>query len=65
MAHLRCPVIGDLLYGGRMAAAHGAPRQMLHAWKLTIPHPISGEKLTFSAPLPPDFKSILAEMVTL
>ena len=65
MAHLRCPVVGDILYGGRIATELGAPRQMLHAWKLSIPHPVNGEKLTFSAPLPSDFKSLLAEMVTI
>ena len=31
-----------------------APRQMLHAWKLTLAHPVSGEPLSFTCPPPPD-----------
>ncbi len=63
MAHLRCPVLGDALYGGRMATACGAPRQMLHAWRLSIPHPETGEEMHFTAPAPPDFKTLLEEMI--
>lgn len=63
MAHLRCPVIGDALYGGKMATALDAPRQMLHAWKLAIPHPEDGSIKEFSAPLPPDFKKLLSELI--
>jgi 23S rRNA pseudouridine1911/1915/1917 synthase len=35
---------------------------MLHAWKLKIPHPISGELMEFEAPLPEDFSDLLENM---
>ena len=45
------PIAGDRVYGG------GAdyPRQLLHAWQLSITHPVTGERQTFQAPVPPDF----------
>ena len=50
------PVLGDALYSrGRQSSA---PRQMLHAWKLKLKHPFSGEELSFEAPFPPDFRQI-------
>jgi 23S rRNA pseudouridine1911/1915/1917 synthase len=55
------PVAGDPLYGQR----HNLLRltaQALHAYRLTFAHPRSGEQLTFNAPLPPDFASVLAEL---
>lgn len=56
MASLSHPVLGDELYGGKQAYKHlNAPRQMLHAWRLRIPHPITGKKMKFEAPLPQDF----------
>lgn len=45
------PVVGDSLYGGAPAA-----RLLLHAWRLTIEHPTTGERLTFEAPPPPEFR---------
>jgi 23S rRNA pseudouridine1911/1915/1917 synthase len=44
------PVVGDEVYGGP-----AAPRLGLHAWRLTIHHPSSGEPMTFEAPPPTDF----------
>lgn len=45
------PILGDELYAPpEMVAA--APRLMLHAEQLTLPHPVSGEPLTLRAPLP-------------
>lgn len=51
LKHLGHPIAGDRVYGG------GAdfPRQLLHAWKLEITHPRTGEELAFSAPPPADF----------
>lgn len=54
MAHLGHPVLGDRVYGTPDAAA-AAPRQMLHAWTLTFPHPLTGARISVSAPLPDDF----------
>lgn len=55
LAHERCPILGDRLYG-RTAAATAAPRQMLHAWQLTLPHPRTGARMRFVAPPPADFR---------
>ena len=44
------PVLGDTLYGGTPA-----PRVYLHAAKLTLQHPASGEELSFQAPTGPDW----------
>ena len=49
LAHVGLPVLGDLLYGGK---AGRFPRLCLHAAELTIPHPATGKRITFRAPLP-------------
>lgn len=49
LAHVGLPVLGDVLYGGK---AGGFPRLCLHAAELTIPHPTTGKRITFRAPLP-------------
>ncbi len=60
-AALRHPVLGDTVYGG------GAPcppfrfeRQLLHAWKLSLPHPVTREPLVFLAPPPQDLRDAIA-----
>ena len=50
------PVLGDKLYGGRAIRAR-APRQMLHAWKLTFM--LHGTEYAFEAELPDDFEEVL------
>ncbi|MEO0550073.1 MAG: RluA family pseudouridine synthase [Pseudomonadota bacterium] len=50
MASLGCPIDGDTLYGGA-----DAPRLMLHASKLNLPHP-GGERLQLEAPAPEAFQ---------
>ncbi len=54
MAHYGSPVIGDGTYGGNGRIP--APRQMLHAWKISFLHPLTGEELSFESPFPPDFQ---------
>ena len=56
MQHLGFPLIGDRLYGGR---TDPLPRQALHAARLTIYHPITGQRLSLSAPLPKDMTDLL------
>jgi 23S rRNA pseudouridine1911/1915/1917 synthase len=51
------PVCGDPEYG--TAGLYGLERQFLHATRLAFEHPISGEALEFTAPLPPDLQSAL------
>ncbi len=57
MASLGCPVIGDAVYGKSALDKRltpRPPRQMLHAWRLALRHPVTGAALSFEAPLPPD-----------
>ncbi len=51
LAHVGFPVLGDTLYGARPGRA---PRPLLHAHRLRLPHPRTGEPLTLTAPLPAD-----------
>jgi 23S rRNA pseudouridine1911/1915/1917 synthase len=54
------PLIGDGRYGSPAALlGHPVSRHMLHAWRLQLLHPTSGEKLLLEAPLPLDFTSLL------
>ena len=69
-AHIRHPLLGDPLYGGRLqlppgadealtATLRGFRRQALHAESLALAHPLSGEALEFSAPLPADHDALI------
>ncbi|MBO7146547.1 MAG: RluA family pseudouridine synthase [Lentisphaeria bacterium] len=58
MASIGHPVAGDLLYSGSRKIP--APRQMLHAWQLTLPHPDSGKIMSFESPFPPDLSEMIA-----
>ena len=59
MAHLGHPLAGDFLYGTEDKALIGRPA--LHSWKLSLRHPITGESLTFTAPMPQDMAGLLNE----
>ena len=64
MASLNCPVIGDRTYGKTALDRKLEPvpeRQMLHAFKLALFHPVSGERLCLTAPVPPDMKPYLGD----
>lgn len=50
---LGCPILGDALYGEGQT---GAPRLMLHAARLELPHP-EGKQLVLEAPVPADFRA--------
>lgn len=54
------PVIGDEKYGG--SNKFGLSGQLLHAEKLELIHPRSGELMTFTAPLPPHFEKVLKKL---
>ncbi|MGD9905639.1 MAG: RluA family pseudouridine synthase [Vicinamibacterales bacterium] len=62
-------VVGDAVYGGvrqRVAqdlrAVQRLTRPFLHAERLVLTHPRSGERLAFEAPLPPDLLSVLDDI---
>ena len=72
LRHAGCPVVGDELYGGkplwlsrlkrdfRLKPGHEErpliSRAALHAEELSLPHPVTGEMLTITAPWPKDLK---------
>lgn len=56
------PVLADQKYGQR--AAWHPPRMALHACHLTLPHPVSGTKLTFDAPAPSDLTTWLDQVIS-
>ncbi len=64
LAHLRAPIMGDPLYGGpgRWKDVDGAalllPHPFLHAWKLAVDHPVTGERIEAMAPIPEAFKAL-------
>ncbi len=67
MQSIGCPVIGDRVYGDfsnlpqvLREAADQFGRQALHATTLSFTHPVTKERLSFSAPLPADFEKLLA-----
>ena len=57
--HLGHPVVGDPVYGYKKQR-FTLDGQLLHAFRLTLTHPRTGERMTFEAPLPADFEHILA-----
>jgi 23S rRNA pseudouridine1911/1915/1917 synthase len=70
MAHIRYPLLGDPVYGGRLRLPKGASeatqsalkafrRQALHAGLLGFVHPETGEEVSWRVDLPEDMKSIL------
>ena len=58
LAWLKCPVVGDTVYG-RKKNALGLKRQFLHAWKLQFAHPRTGVVLQLEAPLASDLQHVL------
>ncbi|HJW73743.1 MAG TPA: RluA family pseudouridine synthase [Geothrix sp.] len=63
LAHLRAPLMGDPLYGGpgRWKDVDGGslllPHPLLHAWKLSVDHPLTGERIHAVAPVPEAFQA--------
>ena len=70
LSHLKYPIVGDPVYGGRFARPRGASaelndtlrafkRQALHAATLSFDQPRSGKRLTLQSPIPADFEHLL------
>lgn len=53
-AHIGAPLVGDYLYNEDFEKS-GINHQLLHCRKVTLEHPVTGEKMSFEAPLPSDF----------
>ncbi|NGX46083.1 MAG: Ribosomal large subunit pseudouridine synthase C [Chlamydiae bacterium] len=52
------PVLGDWQYGQTFQCPLRPERHLLHAYKLVLDHPETGERVTFKAPLPKDFLEV-------
>jgi 23S rRNA pseudouridine1911/1915/1917 synthase len=75
LASLGHPVLGDTTYGGGVNRLTGQPklvslkplvhRQLLHAWRLEIDHPRTGERMRWEAELPEDFRGVLDKLAEL
>jgi 23S rRNA pseudouridine1911/1915/1917 synthase len=69
----RMPIVGDPLYGAPgwkgirdptlAEICRDFPRQALHAWRLGLIHPVTGEPLEIRAPVPPDLADLLSRAV--
>jgi len=70
MAHIRHPLVGDRLYGGRprlptrpladlVDGLNAFSRQALHACRLVLTHPRRGETISLESPLPADMAALL------
>lgn len=73
MGHIHHPLVGDPVYGGRLripkgagdalaTALRGFRRQALHATRLTLCHPVSGEILSWEVSPPEDFCAVLGTL---
>ncbi len=73
MAHIRHPLVGDPVYGGRPVLPKGASpeliqtlqgfrRQALHARRLGLTHPLTGEPMAWESPLPADMAELIAAL---
>jgi 23S rRNA pseudouridine1911/1915/1917 synthase len=73
LAHRHYPIVGDPVYGGRLRLPAGASaelraelqafrRQALHAVRLSLQHPASGETVSWEAPLPDDMARLINAM---
>ncbi len=70
LSHKHMPIVGDPVYGGRPRFPVGAsealrqvvqafPRQALHATRLGLSHPITGERMQWEVPIPEDMAELL------
>lgn len=70
MAHIKLPLVGDPDYGGRLRLPKGASqelidllrgfrRQALHAARLELQHPATGELMAWEAPIPDDMQALI------
>ncbi|PCH59924.1 MAG: 23S rRNA pseudouridine(1911/1915/1917) synthase RluD [SAR86 cluster bacterium] len=73
MSHLRYPLVGDQVYGGRLQiprgsserlieVLHGFKRQALHAKRLMLLHPKTHKEMSWEQPLPEDIVALLSAL---
>jgi 23S rRNA pseudouridine1911/1915/1917 synthase len=61
MSAIGFPMVGDTMYGGRIfeSGDFRFARQALHAFEISFIHPVTLEKMTLAAPLPPDMTRLM------
>jgi 23S rRNA pseudouridine1911/1915/1917 synthase len=75
MAHIKHPIVGDPVYGGRLKLPAGAPkvmnqslrdfhRQALHAVSLGLKHPQTGERMSWEVTMPVDMQQLIDVLKT-
>ena len=63
MAYILHPVVGDPLYGRRKIKEDlGLERQFLHSYQIGFDHPVTGERIELTEPLPADLTAALASI---
>lgn len=62
LSHAGFPVLGDTVYGPSRQPVTGLEGQTLHAMELGFLHPVSGEEMLFTAPLPGYFENLLRKL---
>ena len=71
LSHITYPIVGDRVYGGRRQLRAGLteaqrqaisnfPRQALHAYALGFVHPVTGEDIEVTTPIPEDMQQLIA-----
>jgi 23S rRNA pseudouridine1911/1915/1917 synthase len=70
-AAIKHPVMGDNVYGPRKTGKNvtygknlfgPVPRQMLHAWRIVLTHPVTEATVSFEAPIPSDMQAVIAAL---
>jgi 23S rRNA pseudouridine955/2504/2580 synthase len=56
-------VVGDRVYS-KTSLDIEVPRIFLHAWRVELAHPTTGDRLAVEAPLPDDLAGVLASLDT-
>ena len=64
LQHVGFPIFGDQLYGNEQGQSDDIQlkRQALHAWRLRLAHPITGQVMAFEGRLPADFETVLQKL---
>lgn len=64
MQHIGHPLVGDTVYNASRRSNFKIPfpRQALHAERLGLTHPVTGEHVQWESPLPPDYASLLKSL---
>jgi 23S rRNA pseudouridine1911/1915/1917 synthase len=58
-AEMKHPIVGDPIYSSNRSIGVNLTGQALHAWRLTLQHPVTGELIEAIAPLPDEFNTLL------